>query len=399
MNNSGGNFGFMLYCDLEGRIEEVVRDDIGISRYLTKGRQVSSLICREDFTRFLDFLARIRTQGMAIEFPLTAMTPEGTEPLMLAGAECRGRYVLLAGKDKNRLLEYSDELSRMVAEQGGRLRELIRNRISAKQNSEGDYFDKLTAVNNELVNLQRELSRKNAVLARLNEEKTRFLGMAAHDLRNPLMAIQMFSDFLMEDLSSYLSPDHLDFLKTIRTSSDFMRQIVEDFLTVSKIESGYLALNRLKIDLAGLIGDAVRLNAKLAARHSVDIRFETALSKLEIIVDDAKITQVMNNLLTNAVKFSPEAGTVLVSLSKDAKTARITVTDSGPGIPAEDHEKIFRPFEQSTVKDNRGEKGSGLGLAISQKIINAHGGGIHVKSSPGQGSSFEVCLPLSRENS
>jgi signal transduction histidine kinase len=255
----------------------------------------------------------------------------------------------------------------------------------------------LLSANNELSNLGRELQKKNAELVKLNDLKNQFLGMAAHDLRNPIGVILSYSDFILEEAGEALGEEHRQFLTTIRKSSDFMLSMLNDLLDITKIESGRLELEIEAADLTGLVEQNVVLNRVLAAKKSIQIRIQRDAGLPPARVDRGKIQQVLNNLISNAVKFSPAGTTVTVRVFRSGDEATVSVKDEGPGIPDAERQKLFQPFSRTSVKSTGGEKSTGLGLAIAKKIILGHRGKIWAESGIGGGSTFYFTLPLELE--
>lgn len=256
------------------------------------------------------------------------------------------------------------------------------------------FYNDFSRLNNELANAQRELVKKNAELDRLNQQKNQFLGIAAHDLRNPLEVILMYSQFLLEDAKDVLEEEQIDFINTIRSSSSFMLNLVNNFLDYSKIEAGKLELELSKVDLKKLIEENVKRNQILAERKEIQIDF-TAEDEIPLmLLDESKIEQVLNNLIGNAVKFSSHNDIIKICLQKRDSDVVIKVEDNGPGISADEAEKLFHPFEKGKNKATAGEKSTGLGLAIVKRIVEGHGGKISVESEAGKGSVFLFSLPL-----
>jgi signal transduction histidine kinase len=255
----------------------------------------------------------------------------------------------------------------------------------------------LVAANNELSNLGRELQKKNAELVKLNDLKNQFLGIAAHDLRNPIGIIYSFSSFLMEEVGDRLSTEHADFLSGIRSSSEFMLHLLDDLLDIAKIESGKLNLDMEPTDIVAFIGHNVALNRVLAKKKQISIHFNPYEAYPRIKIDRLKMDQVLNNLISNAVKFSPPDTTVTVSVFRSGEHVTVSVQDDGPGIPEEERMKLFLPFSKTSVKPTSGEKSSGLGLSIVKKIVLGHLGKIWVESNVGKGASFCFSLPFSSD--
>ncbi|MFN2343318.1 MAG: sensor histidine kinase, partial [Desulfonatronovibrio sp.] len=230
----------------------------------------------------------------------------------------------------------------------------------------------LTNFNNEFSNLNRELHKKNAELVKLNDLKNHFMGMAAHDLRNPIGAIQNLSEFLLEETGDKLDPEHMQFLNVIHSSSKFMLNLLDQLLDIARIEAGKLDLDIKPTDIIDLIKSCVYLNKVLADKKKVQVLFHHYESFPDIELDAMKIEQVLHNLLSNAIKFSDPGSTVVVSIFLSNEHVTVSVRDEGPGIPKEDIEKLYKPFSKTSVKLPDGEKSTGLGLAIVHKIILGH---------------------------
>ncbi len=240
-----------------------------------------------------------------------------------------------------------------------------------------------------------ELQEKNAALQRVNAEKDALMGMAAHDLRNPLAVVMGMSSMLLDGLEGPLEPAQRELLVHIERSSTFMRALINDLLNISTIESGLLVLAPSDIDLGELADENVALNTRLAAHKSIRLEWTTPPQPIMVRADPVRLVQVMNNLISNAVKYSVPDTTTQVRLVAADGFAVFSVADQGLGIPADEQERLFRPFERASTRSTGGEESTGLGLAIIKKIIDAHGGRIELESSPGAGSTFTVHLPLS----
>ncbi len=241
---------------------------------------------------------------------------------------------------------------------------------------------------------QSQLLDRNASLEQLNEQKNRLLGMAAHDLRNPLGVILTYSDFLESEAFDVLDNDQRDFVSTIKSTSEFMLHLINDLLDVSAIESGQLQLECTPTDLVELVRHNVARNRVLAHQKQIELEFEQSGSLPVLTLDRGKIEQVLNNLIGNAVKYSHPKTHVKIVLAADPQQASISITDQGQGIPEADLPKLFKPFGRTSVQTTAGEQSTGLGLAIVSNIIKGHGGNISVKSQVGKGSTFLFHLPF-----
>ena len=230
----------------------------------------------------------------------------------------------------------------------------------------------------------------NEKLKSVNAEKDRYLGIAAHDLRNPLSSMRGLSELMLE--TPLEPPQQQEFLETIHRTSDEMLGLVNDLLDVSVIESGKLALKRADHDLVKLVQRRVRHLEPHARSKNITVTVDAPGGQRASIVG-SRFNQVVDNLVSNAIKFSPPGTTVRVALHSRDGSFVLSVQDQGPGIPEEDKKLLFRSFQKLSARPTAGEKSTGLGLAIVKKIVDAHGGHIAVDSAPGGGAMFTVTMP------
>jgi len=242
-----------------------------------------------------------------------------------------------------------------------------------------------------------ERKRNEVELTKLNELKNQFLGMAAHDLRNPLAVILACSGVLLDSGCVTLSDEkRQQFLGRIKANAEFMLRLVNDLLDVAKIEAGRLDLDLKETDLVGLISSTVEFNHVLAARKDVRLEFSHEPNLPRVEIDGAKLEQVLNNLIGNAVKFSPRGGTVTIHAGRNGTGVLVSVQDQGPGIPAAELGKLFQPFARLSTSTATEEKSTGLGLVICRKVVEGHGGRIWAESEPGKGATFYFTIPAAR---
>jgi signal transduction histidine kinase len=230
----------------------------------------------------------------------------------------------------------------------------------------------------------------NAKLKALNDEKDRYLGIAAHDLRNPLSSTRGLAELLLE---TKLEPDQREFLETIHRTSDEMLTLVNDLLDTSVIESGKLNLRRADCDVSKLLRQRIRLLEPYARSKQIVLAID-AIAGQRANIDASRFAQVVDNLISNAIKFSPLATTVDVSLRFSGTGFTFAVQDHGPGISDADKKLLFRTFQKLSARPTAGEHSTGLGLAIVKKIVDAHGGRIEVDDTPGGGTQFTVTMPF-----
>jgi PAS domain S-box-containing protein len=241
------------------------------------------------------------------------------------------------------------------------------------------------------------LRQSNDQLRELNNQKNEFLGMAAHDLRNPIAVIQNSSSVLSRYSSENLSEKQKEFLKKIYDTSKFMLELLNSLLDISKIESGKLELEISKNNYPDFVRKNIEFNRFFATEK--DISIDSVLSDDIPLVDfdRNKIEQVLNNLISNAIKYSHPNTIIRIEVLKQQDFVVTKVIDQGQGIPENELPHVFKPFQKASTKPTAGEKSTGLGLAIVKKIVEGHQGIIGVESEVGKGSTFFFRLPLSNK--
>ena len=267
---------------------------------------------------------------------------------------------------------------------------------------------KMSRLNQEISNLQRnlvkekmllanilaELKQSNEQLSILNNEKNRFLSMAAHDLRSPISTAISYTDILRND-DGIFPPDKKErFLGVIEERLRFSLKLMAELLDISKIESGSLELSLKTHDYLQLIRQTIEFNRLIANLKDITILLECDERDLWFMFDKGKLEQVINNLVSNAIKYSGRGTTVVVGVKKENNTVITSITDQGVGIKKDELPMIFNPFQKSSARPTAGESSTGLGLAIAKKIVNEHDGTIDVESEENKGSRFSFTLPL-----
>jgi signal transduction histidine kinase len=245
--------------------------------------------------------------------------------------------------------------------------------------------------------LFREIADKSRQLEAASRHKSEFLANMSHELRTPLNAIIGFSEVLVDRMFGELNEKQDEYLKDIYASGQHLLSLINDILDLSKIEAGRMELEVTDFDLPSAIDNALTLVRERATRRGITLgrTIDEHLGMLR--GDERKVKQVLLNLLSNALKFTPEGGRIDVSARLQDGAAEIAVADTGVGIAPEDQEAVFEEFRQVGTADKKVE-GTGLGLALSRKFIELHGGRIWVKSQVAHGSTFTFTLPVHRED-
>jgi signal transduction histidine kinase len=241
--------------------------------------------------------------------------------------------------------------------------------------------------------VQLEVARARAEAA--NEAKTQFLATMSHELRTPLNAIIGFSTVLRNGAYGALSDVQSEFVANILKAGRHLLQVVEDILTFSEAEAGRLTLQRTTVDAGALVHEAATEVDPLARQKAIVLTVDTGPRATAANADAAVLKQMVGHLLTNAIKFTPEGGTVTVTVDVDGDMLGIAVRDTGIGIKPEDQDRVFGAFEQVDSSYARAQQGAGLGLALTRRLAALHGGRIVLESSgmAGEGSTFTIEIP------
>lgn len=229
-------------------------------------------------------------------------------------------------------------------------------------------------------------------LKTLNATKNQILSTAAHDIRGPIGAIKTTADYLLKRDPKPERRERL--LNMIEASSESLLCLLEDLLDASSIESGEIQLKLSNTDICKVVSERVNLYSPQAEAKEMNIQLQRPKA-FKFDIDEVKIRQVIDNLLTNAIKYSPPGSGINVNVIESTSGLTIEVIDSGPGIKEEEREDLFKAFKVLSTQPTGGETATGLGLAIANNIVKAHGGSLNYKDADTQGSCFSICIPSS----
>jgi len=249
------------------------------------------------------------------------------------------------------------------------------------------------ALNQELTALGRELALANAELVRASALKNKFVGMASHDLRKPAGLILNLAELLLEDPAVNQSAQACEIIERIISSAGCMGVLIDDFLDITMIEADRLSLDIQVVAQDGLVATALNLVQVAAVQRGVAMKILLDQSGVKLRVDGPKIVQVLTNLLSNAIDYSPEGSCITLGSQQQADGIRFWVEDQGDGLDQEQQQRLFEAFSGLGGTKPSGERSIGLGLAIVRKIVAAHGGSCFVESQRGCGSRFGFLLP------
>ncbi|WP_245429105.1 ATP-binding protein [Rhodoplanes elegans] len=252
----------------------------------------------------------------------------------------------------------------------------------------------LSDTNRGVVALYAELDERAEQLRQASELKSRFLSHMSHEFRTPLNSILALSRLLLDRVDGDLGPEQEKQVGYIRRSAEGLLELVNDLLDLAKVEAGKVEIRAVPFTVAELFGGLRGALKPLQTNPAVDLSFDSGAGLPSLFTDEAKVTQILRNLISNALKFT-EAGEVAVSAVHDEASGRIvfSVRDTGIGIPPEHQERIFEEFSQIDTQIQRKVKGTGLGLSLSRNLAALLGGELSVESVVGQGSVFRLSIP------
>lgn len=336
------------------RVEHVLTASAGEARLEAGELDVCLLDYQLGEVGGLDVLRRVRTGG--VDTPILMLTGAAAHEVDVAASEAGADDYLVKGRIDAQLLERA-----------------IRYAIARRA-------------------IEHEVRKRNAELDALNREKNTLLGMAAHDLRNPIGVVLGYATFVRDEIDTLPRKDVLDMLGSIQRSSEHMLRLIDELLDLSSIDAGTLVLHTKRRPLGPIVRQCVADLGPIAAQKSIGLDVVID-GDPPVAVDDERFLQVATNLVGNAIKYSERGKRVRVLVAGSEAGVRLTVQDEGVGIAPGTLARLFEPFRPGRRTGTAGEKSTGLGLAIVQRIVEAHAGRISVTSELGRGSVFQVSLP------
>jgi two-component system cell cycle sensor histidine kinase PleC len=351
------------------------------------------LLCNQNYRDFFSLEPKI-------------LKPGASRESVLRFVELAVKQDIKAGPKGHREVELNDgrwlQISERRTAEGGLVLTAaditaIKQQEEARRKNEEDLQAAVTdleASQAQLSELARKYEAEKVRAEGANKAKSEFLANMSHELRTPLNAVNGFSEIMVGELFGPLGdPRYKEYAQDILNSGQHLLALINDILDMAKIEAGKLSLKFEPIRIEDVAEDAVRLIRNRAEQAGLELTIDMpALPEVE--ADYRAIKQIMLNLLSNALKFTPRGGTV--TLSADAELGdrvRISVRDTGIGISPEDLQRLARPFEQIENQHSKTQQGTGLGLALTKSLVEMHGGSLQMESSPGVGTTVSVVLP------
>ena len=244
--------------------------------------------------------------------------------------------------------------------------------------------------------------REQERLRELEQMKDEFLSMAAHELRTPLTTIKMSAGLALEKLNHLavleeLDPRIVDLVALVVESSERMHSLVNDLLDLTRLEQGRISLHLAELDVRDIVTSSVEATRPLFGSKQQELKVHLPEVRCAVMADEQRLEQVLINLLSNAHKYSPDGSKVEIRAIRTGGECLVTVRDNGPGVPADEQERIFERFYRSVLHRNDRTASTGLGLPIARAVAEMHGGRLWVDTAPGGGSLFTLALPLLSE--
>ena len=295
--------------------------------------------------------------------------------------------ILFLGEHKS--LGYSSRDIEMLESIAGELAVSIRNSLSLEEINELN-----KSLQRKIDEATKELRFSNRQLQRLDEAKNEFISMASHQLRTPLTSIKGYLDMMLEGDLGKITPTQRAVLREAFSSSERMVRLINDFLNISRLQTGKFNIDKQKIDIAQILRDEVALLKVVADQRSVEMNLKIDKKVPLIVADSEKIRQVILNMIDNAIYYSDPHKKVIISLKNNNDMIEFTVKDSGIGVPKSEQANLFGKFFRGTNARKKRPDGTGVGLFLARKVILSHDGEMIFESEEGKGSTFGFKLPV-----
>jgi PAS domain S-box-containing protein len=349
-------------------------------------------------------LQRVETAKLPPGPETTALLASGVDVYMVVPMLARGQLIggLSFGRSPGEFTTEQIEMACEVAAQlaiaivQARLYEEAKRHADELESRVNERTGEVHAANERLQREIAERRRAQAEADRASRLKSEFLANMSHELRTPLNAILGFTQLIHDGVVAPESPQFPEFLGDILASGHHLLQLINDVLDLSKVEAGKLEFHPEPVDLEVLIAELLAIMRTIAAAKSISIACEVAPDMPQIVIDAARLKQILYNYVSNALKFTEPGGRVVVRarLADDGPRFRLDVEDTGIGIAPEDVDRLFVEFQQLDSGVAKKHAGTGLGLALCKRLAEAQGGTVGVASVPGTGSTFYAVLPL-----
>ena len=385
--------GMILECHRDGRVAFTVHDSLGLCTGIRLGEPFSIAVCSDSFAKLMNLFAAINKKEPQYGWEINVTVSGSPQTLFVSGSLLHERIFLLITRAQPKIENFMSMMMEVSNEQTNLVRALNQNHRNAGPNTGPSLTMEFSRLNSELTNIQRETIKANAELKRVSEQKSIMLGVAAHDLRTPLGVISGYAEFHEYILGDRIEKKELNYIQHIRQSSAAMQKMIENLLNLSSIESGRLMLDRSPVNMVELLEQCIGFNAPIGARKGITLNLNISEGLPIMVIDGQKISQVLENLVNNAIKYSRPNTNVEIAAHCTDELMQIIVSDEGPGIHSHEINALFKPFGKTSNRPTGGEISTGLGLVICKNIVEGHGGQITVSSQVGKGTTMAFTIP------
>lgn len=386
--------GLALACDGDGAVRSWMRDDFGLNATPDQPVNFLRLLHESNQLKGLTFLAHLRQHTVLVDWELCFCMEDKLRVLRVAAVHEAGTSLLLAANSTEALKSLCREFGTLHGTFTAACKQMLSawGPVDAPAH-DAQLSDDFMRMYNDFARLQREYAAQKAQLKRAGLERERLMNMAVHDLRSPLGVITLLAGSLGQQARKRLSERELSLLDKIIDTAREMSRSLGEFLDSARHAPGVPNVQLEPGDLARLAQDRVDLLAPLAQRKQIILKFQKEMELPVVKFDKRRMQHVIDNLLGNALKFSPSKTTVEVFVSQVDTGLQLAVYDQGPGVPDSDCEKIFEAYVQGAARPTGDEASNGLGLAICRSLVQAQQGKIWVENRPEGGAAFCVFLP------
>lgn len=392
--------GLMLTCDNNGTIITLECNNLVFNKNIGSGYSWKEILDPESHEKAGIFFKKIIDNGFTLNWEMNIYYNETITSFHFLGFIKDSKIHIIAALTNIEISNILQELTGISSIQANMLRTALKANYRMKTNVKENsiFYDEIAKLNNELVNLHRKLNKSNIELEKLNTEKNKYIGIAAHDLRNPLKNIILLADIIDEDEYG-VSKTQQECISHIKELSKSMLTMVNEILDYSSIESGSIALKMETVNIIQFLQKIIKYNMLHSKKKDIEIVFAPVDKSITIEIDVSKMEQVINNLIANAVKYSFVGTKIYVTIFGKKNDMVISIQDEGQGIKKEEQNLLFTAFQKTSTKPTAGESRTGLGLYIVKRIIDAHKGKIWCESEYSVGSTFYISLPKNKEQS
>ena len=384
---------FSILCNLEGSIIKIIQNN-NILSSADVGNLFFTIVATGEMDKIINFFLELKSKNIAEEWEININTQSGVETFWFSGRIFNDIIGIAAAtsstKARNLFLNLNDFNYNQASFLNAHSQENIQTYNADLPTS---YYDELSHVNNELVNIQRELSKKNSELSKEMVTKDKFFSIIAHDLRSPFNSLLGFIDLLVSDYDTLTDEECFNYINILQKSTTKVYKLLENLLEWARLNKGDFEIHKLTLNLKQIVEDSISPLLQNASKKNLTTHINIP-SAIFIYADLYSVMSVVRNLFSNAVKYTPVNGVIEINCKQIKDKAEVCVKDNGIGMKKEVVEKLFHIESSRSTPGTENEKGTGLGLLLCKEFVTKNEGKIYVKSEVNFGSEFYFTVPL-----